>query len=521
MALLPKSLDYTDKDFDAIKARIVATIQGDPGLFPDWTDFNIASFGNTIIEMFSFVLDVLAYYQNADANEAYGLTADQRKNLIALAKWIGFVPSGRRAATTDLQISLPNPPLDDVIFEADLIVRTKGADPVSFRLLSDAQINKEQDPPVAIVSVEHSIGHTQQFISSGLATQEITLNATPFVAIESIIAGNGIYTEVDNFLSSRSNDRHCVVIVDQNDRATIRFGNGTNGQIPVGTVVIDYKTGGGSEGNVAENTLTQLVGTFFDESGNPVFPTVTNPSRAGGGENRQSNESIRTQAPLSLRVLTRSVAREDFEIAAITKTSAARALMLTSDQDPSIAENTGFLFVVPAEGGLPSQELKDQVAAIFETRFEDGGLPKTITFKVQVRDPAYKAVNIFAVIYLASGFEAQAVRRSILSSLEKFFEIVDADGVPNETINFGFYLKNAQGLPAAELPLSVISDVITVGVRDDQGQLIQSTRGVRKIGDGTTDLLLNGEHRDVALALRDFPVLGTVTLINGETGDPL
>lgn len=510
MALFPLSLNYTDKDFDAIKARLVATIAGDPELFPDWTDFNIGSFGTVVIEMFAYVLDVLSYYQDGNANEAFGLTASQRKNLIALAKWLGFVPRGREAATVDLVITLPSSPLDDVIFDEETIARTSGlGNPINFRVLAQAQIDQGQDPPTVSVTVEHSTANTQQFISTGLATQEATLTVTPFVEVEAITANNGIYTKVDSFLRSRSSDRHFVVIVDQNDRATVRFGNGTNGEIPLGAVVIDYTTGGGLSGNVAENTITKLIGSFVDQSGNPVFPTVTNPSKASGGADRQSNESIRIQAPLSLRVLTRTVAREDFEIAAVTKTATARALMLTSDQDPSIAENTGFLFLVPAAGGLPSQGLKDEVAAIFETRFEDGGLPKTITFKVNVNDPAYKTIDIFAVVYIASGFTAASVRASIVSALATFFEIVDAAGVPNESIDFGFYLKNAQGLPAAEIPLSVVSDVIT------------TTQGVRKIGDGLTDFLLNSEHSDVTLALREFPVLGTVTLINGETGDPL
>ncbi len=39
MALLPDSVDYTDRDFDSIRARLIALLKS---VFPDWTDFDVA-----------------------------------------------------------------------------------------------------------------------------------------------------------------------------------------------------------------------------------------------------------------------------------------------------------------------------------------------------------------------------------------------------------------------------------------------------------------------------------------------
>ena len=41
MATLPESVDYTDKDFDALRARLIALIKS---VFPDWTDFDAVSY---------------------------------------------------------------------------------------------------------------------------------------------------------------------------------------------------------------------------------------------------------------------------------------------------------------------------------------------------------------------------------------------------------------------------------------------------------------------------------------------
>jgi hypothetical protein len=50
VATLPESVDYTDKDFDALRARLIALIKS---VFPDWTDFDVASFGNLLVELYA------------------------------------------------------------------------------------------------------------------------------------------------------------------------------------------------------------------------------------------------------------------------------------------------------------------------------------------------------------------------------------------------------------------------------------------------------------------------------------
>jgi hypothetical protein len=91
MALLAENLDYTDKDFDALRSRLFNLISS---VYPTWSDRNVANFGNMLIECFAFVGDVLGFYQDNQAAESRWSAARQRKNLIALAKLIGFTPEG-------------------------------------------------------------------------------------------------------------------------------------------------------------------------------------------------------------------------------------------------------------------------------------------------------------------------------------------------------------------------------------------------------------------------------------------
>lgn len=503
MALLAQATDYTDKDFDSLRLRLQTLVRS---VFPDWTDFNVANFGNILVELFAFVGDVLGFYQDNQARESRIGTATQRKNLIALTKLLGYRPAGARAATADVVFTLAAVPAAPVTLRAGTKVRTASiTDPVTFQLLTDITIPAGATVPSAAGSVEHSESQEELFASTGLPNQEVVLPGTPFLDGSAVVAaGNGTFSEVQNFLGAGATDRHFSVLVDQNDRATVRFGNGTSGVIPTGTITVRYKTGGGAKGNVNAGTLTKLEGNFTDDNGAPVTVFATNPNAASGGSERQTIAQIKALAPESIRVLNRTVSREDFEINARRLPDVARALMLTSNENAGIAENTGILMVIPRGGGLPSQALKDavrdQVTVVF---------PSTLTFQVSVQDPNYLLIDVAATVFLKQGRNVAATRAAILKALADFFAVSLPDGTPNPNVDFGFNTKDASGDPAGEVALS---DVFNV-VRD--------VAGVRKIGDGPDDFLLNGAKEDVPIDVREFPALGTVTLLNGDTGLPL
>jgi len=503
MSLIGGTTDYTDKDFDSLRARLINLVRS---AFPAWTDFNVANFGNIMMELFAHVGDVVLYYQDNQSRESRITTAQLRQSLLGLAKLVGYTPGGASAATAEVVVTLGAPPIGNVTFAAGDLCRTlEITDPVVFQVLGDVTIVALTDPPTAVLQVEHSLTAQETFTSTGLPNQEFTLSDTPYLdASASISAADGAYSQVDDFLSSTSTDRHYTVTVDENDRATVTFGNGINGAIPQGTITVDYKSGGGDDGNVEAGSIRKLDSSYTDHLGNPQVVTVTNPSAASGGSNRDTIEEIREDAPESLRVLNRTVAREDYEINALRVAGVSRALMLTSNERASIDENAGMLHIIPDGGGLPTQTLKDAVETMVTVTY-----PNTITFVLSVADPEYLTVDVQATVYLVEGAVAATVDAAIRSNLADWFALDDDDGSSNENVDFGFNSTDSDGDPD---PVVAWSDVFNV-VRD--------TTGVRKVGDGLGDFILNGERSDVSLEVQEFPTLGTVTLLNGDTGGTL
>jgi hypothetical protein len=501
VAILPPNLDYTSKDFDSLRIRLISLIKS---VFPDWSDFEVAGFGNLLIELYAFVGDVLTFYMDNLARESRLVTATQRKNVIALARMLGYRLHGAQAATAEVVFSIPGTPATGTTIPAGTVVRTKEVtDPIRFQLLSEVEIPSDVTDPSDTGIVEHSKTYTQLFDSRGLAGTDILLDYTPFLDGSALIlAGNGRYREQESLLlNSGPNDRHFMVLVDQNDRATIRFGNGVSGTVPTGTIQIIYKIGGGTIGNVEAGAIAVIEGSFTDGYGNPVQVMVTNPKPASGGTERQSMASAKLLAPESLRAINRTVAREDFEINARRVPGVARALMLTSNEDLSIQENAGVLFVVPHGGGMPTQDLKDAVYhEVTVVR------PHTLTFKLSVQDPVYKEIDVESRIYLRQGYDPISVRERVKERLAEWFRISDPDGTPNLNIDFGFNVKDVNGNPVGEIALSDIFNVI------------RDTEGVRKIGDKHGDLKLNGLPADVPLRIQELPILGDISLLDGDQG---
>ena len=97
-----KEIQYLNKDFDRFKQKLLEFAQV---YYPEtYNDFNETSAGMMLIEMASYVGDVLSYYGDNQVQENYLEFAKQRDNLLALAYTHGYFPQVTNAAITDIEI---------------------------------------------------------------------------------------------------------------------------------------------------------------------------------------------------------------------------------------------------------------------------------------------------------------------------------------------------------------------------------------------------------------------------------
>lgn len=90
-------LDYTSRDYKAIRAQLVGLAKG---LLPEWeTAGEPGDFGTLLLELFAYSSDVMNYYADRVAAEAFLGTAARRQSAMFIADMLGYTPAGQRAAT--------------------------------------------------------------------------------------------------------------------------------------------------------------------------------------------------------------------------------------------------------------------------------------------------------------------------------------------------------------------------------------------------------------------------------------
>lgn len=97
-----KEIQYLNKDFDSFKEKLVDFAKT---YYPNtYNDFDENSPGLMLIEMASYVGDVLSFYVDNQVQENFVQYAKQRKNLLNLAYSSGYEPQVTNASTVDVEV---------------------------------------------------------------------------------------------------------------------------------------------------------------------------------------------------------------------------------------------------------------------------------------------------------------------------------------------------------------------------------------------------------------------------------
>jgi hypothetical protein len=160
------------------------------------------------------------------------------------------------------------------------------------------------------------------FSSTGEANQVYQLKNSP--VIESTVAVTVDYVAYERtqyLIDFPGSTPAFTVFTDADDISYVQFGDNIGGKIPpLGKVIrATYRVGGGEEGNVSAGALTELLN--INESG----LSVTNAAAAGGGADAETTDSIKVNAPISLKSLNRAVSLNDYSSLALQVSGIAKA----------------------------------------------------------------------------------------------------------------------------------------------------------------------------------------------------
>lgn len=106
-----KDVKYVNKDFSSLKTELINFAKT---YFPNsYKDFSDASPGMMFIEMAAYVGDILSFYTDQAFKEGLIQNSTERKNVISLAKFLGYKVKPTRAATAEIELFQLCPAIED------------------------------------------------------------------------------------------------------------------------------------------------------------------------------------------------------------------------------------------------------------------------------------------------------------------------------------------------------------------------------------------------------------------------
>lgn len=550
-------VDYTSRDYASLVSDTINLI---PSYLPEWTDRSPGDMGIVLIELFAYVGDILNFYSDRIANEAYLATAQQRQSVLNIASMLDYTPYGNVAATVSLHFTIADPSVTPILIPGPgdpggpTVVSTNanGSQPVTFQTTQSLWIYGDQaggtasasgtglayqqvllgnDPGVAwptyvfhgasnqTVTVNGGAawvyvpsfsgqawnakvytiinGTTVQFgtgiggvgnglapsagdqilvtyqpaapgqyagdvlaiqaaqvvgesvgISTGAPNQRFTLFSTPVVdgSVSIWIDQGGahqLWHYFQRMVDAGPNDPAYSLSTDSNGVVSIIFGDGINGSVPISGAMItaNYNVGGGSKGNVAAKTLTN-IGIAI-----PGVLSVTNPAGAYGGADAETLDHIRIHAPLSVTAINRAVTLDDYAALLLNIPSIAKAAAAAT------YFNTVNLYIHPAGDFFPNttaglqalqtaiNTLKPSITNSNQTGYLDD--KKMVTTSIQVLGPQYNKagtlslgyvpVNVTLTVQVLAQYHQNTVKAAVQAAIQNLFLF--------SVVDFGSYIS--------------------------------------------------------------------------------
>jgi len=310
-------LEVSELDFDLIKSNLKTFLQNQS----EFQDYNFEGSG------FSILLDLLAYNThylgfnaNMLANEMYLDSADIRKNIVSLAKMLGYTPTSPKAPIASIDI-LVNNASGTSITMAKGTTFTTTVDGTTYQFLTNAShtitpssgVYNFSSIPVyegTLVTYKYTVNTSdpdQRFIIPNNRADTSTLK----VQIQNSASDTttATYTQATGFTSLDDTSKIYFLQEGEEGKFEVYFGDGIIGKsLDDGNIVIlEYIVSNKAEANGASSfTLSGNVGGFTDV-------TITTVSSAQGGAEAQTKESIRYNAPLQYARQDRAVTTSDYE----------------------------------------------------------------------------------------------------------------------------------------------------------------------------------------------------------------
>ena len=310
-------LEVSELDFDDIKSNLKTFLQNQSE-FQDY-DFEGSGFA-ILLDLLAYNTHYLGFNANMLANEMYLDSADIRKNIVSIAKMLGYTPTSAKSPSATIDILVNNASGASIVMDKGTVF-TSTIGGTSYQFLTNAShtvnptdgVYKFEDIPIfegTLVTFKYTVDITdvdQRFLIPNNNADTSTLKIQ--VQNSSTDSTTATYTLASGLTSLDNTSKAYFLQEAEDGKFEVYFGDGVVGKaLEDGNIVImEYVVTNKAEANGASTfTLSGSIDTFSDL-------TITTSSAAQGGSEPQSKESIRYNAPLQYSAQDRAVTTSDYE----------------------------------------------------------------------------------------------------------------------------------------------------------------------------------------------------------------
>lgn len=312
-----QKLNVSELDFDKIKANLKTFLQSQT----QFQDYDFEGSGLSILlDILSYNTHYMAYIANMSTNEMYLDSADIRNNIVSLAKMLGYTPTSPRCPRASIDIVVNDATGSSVTMQKGTVFTTT-VDNVEYQYTSNADstisavngVFKFEDITIyegTLVTFKHTVDSSdsdQKFMIPSVNADTSTLKVT--IQNSSTDTTQETYSLAGGYNKVSYDSKVYFIQESQDGKFEIYFGDGITGKkVEDGNIIIlEYIVTNQEESNGASKfALSGNIGGFTDV-------TITTESNSQGGSIRETDESIKFNAPLNYATQDRAVTATDYE----------------------------------------------------------------------------------------------------------------------------------------------------------------------------------------------------------------
>jgi hypothetical protein len=477
--------NFSNLDFDQVKSTLQEYLKSNSN-FTDY-DFEGSNL-STILDVLAYNTYITSYNANMITNEVFIDTATLRKNIVALARNIGYTPRPRQAARATVSFFIDTsgilPAPASVTLKKGPVAASTGSfggQSFIFSILSDitvpvlngiATFNDVEIYEGTLLTQTYTYSAripNQKFILPNIGVDTdliaVTVNPTEASATETT------YSSQDSLFDVKSNSKVYFLQEIEDERYEIFFGDGIFGKkLEDGNfITINYITSNGDAANgVSSFNFSGRI--QYTRNGNTYNVTtgislLTTGIIASGGETIESVESVRKFAPRIYASQNRAITANDYETLIPAKIYPETESISVFGGEDLIPPQYGkvFISIKPRTGDFLPNLVKEQLKLKLKKYAVAGIVPEILDLK-------YLYLESDSKIYFNSNLAESAafVSSVVQNNSNKYAESTELN-------RYGARFKYSKFLSLIDKSSEAItSNITTINMRRDLRVVLNS-----------------------------------------------